>query len=413
VNSPPRAKAHRNWTTPTWVFLVVLVLIASAGALLVSSSIPGGSRPAAVGTTATSSSAHLGGTTTPSLPAMAPIGPQFGIAYGDVLPWMAPSRMKSALYDAVAVGATWVRLDFSWSDVQPDGPGSFHWAGLDRVVTAARTLGLNVLPTLAYTPKWARPPGCTSDKCAPSSDAAFARFARAATSRYAPKGVRTWEIWNEENTPGFWKPLPSAAAYVALLDVAATAIRSVDPGAFIISGGLTATLTLRGAVDTRTFLQQMCALGANRVVDAVGYHPYTYPYLPTFTGPWATAWNKIAQTPISMVSILAEYGTPGLPVWLTEYGAPSSLSSTNSTATIGQVTEARQAQIATSAVSAMLSSKSIGALFWYTDQDLPGNSPLDHYGLRRADGTTKPAFAALDQAIHAARTSPTATMALH
>ena len=156
-----------------------------------------------------------------------------------------------------------------------------------------------MLPTLAYTPEWARPHGCGSDKCAPASDAAFARFARAAAARYAHRGVRTWEIWNEENTPGFWRPTPSAAAYVALLDAAAGAIRSVDASAFIISGGLTATLTLKGAIDTRTFLGQMCALGANQVVDAIGYHPYTYPYLPTFTGTWATAWNKISQTPVS------------------------------------------------------------------------------------------------------------------
>jgi len=145
----------------------------------------------------------------------------------------------------------------------------------------------------------------------------------------------------------------------------------------------------------------MCALGANCVVDAIGYHPYTYPYLPTFSGSWATAWNKIAQTSVSMVSILAHYGTPDLPLWLTEYGAPSP-SSAGADLT-DQVTETRQAEMATSAVSAVLSSRSIGALFWYTDQDLPGNRPLDHYGLRRSNGTAKPAFAALRQAILGAR----------
>jgi hypothetical protein len=340
-------------------------------------------------------------TTTPAASALDLDGPQFGIAYGDVLPWMTPDRLRSALHDAVAVGATWVRLDFSWADVQPNGPGTYRWAGLDRVVATARALGLNVLPTLAYTPRWARPTGCHSAMCAPASDAAFARFARAAAERYAPEGVRAWEIWNEENTPGFWKPAPSAAQYVTLLDATAAAIRSVDSTAFIVSGGLTATLTLKGAVDTRIFLEQMCALGANRVVDAIGYHPYTYPYLPTFTGSWATAWNKIAQTPISMVSILAQFGTPDMPVWLTEYGAPSTASAGADLA--AQVTEARQAQIATSAVSAVISSPSIGALFWYTDEDLPGNRPLDHYGLRRSNGTAKPAFAALRQAILGAR----------
>jgi hypothetical protein len=221
--------------------------------------------------------------------------------------------------------------------------------------------------------------------------------------------VRAWEIWNEENTPGFWAPAPNAAGYVALLDATATAIRSVDPGAFIVSGGLTATLTLKGAVDTRLFLEQMCALGANRVVDAVGYHPYTYPYLPTFSGTFATAWNKISETPVSMVSILAQYGTPDLPLWLTEYGAPSSPTAPATTTSASQVTNTRQAQIASSAVSAVVASRSIGALFWYTDRDLSGNRPIDHYGLRQADGTIKPVFAALRQAIGAALSVDPAT----
>jgi hypothetical protein len=400
-----RPSRHRRRAVRGWLPALVVIALAPGAALVGSAATaPGtvaGATPGAVAQTAP----PWGGTGAGDAvrPALDLSGPQFGIAYGDVLPWMTPARLAAALHDAVAVGATWVRLDFSWADVQPNGPTSFHWAGLDRVVSMARSLGLNVLPTLAYTPGWARARSCASDKCPPASDAAFARFARAAAARYAGQGVRAWEIWNEENSPGFWAPAPDATRYVALLDATAAAIRSVDPGAFIISGGLTATLTLKGAVDTRLFLEQMCALGANRVVDAVGYHPYTYPYLATFSGTWATAWNKIAQTPVSIASILAQYGTPDLPVWLTEYGAPSTSSTVAGASDTAQVTEARQAQIAASAVSAVVSSTSIGALFWYTDQDLPGSRPVDHYGLRSADGTAKPAFTALRDAIIAAR----------
>jgi hypothetical protein len=394
-----RRRAVRGWTIVPALLLVVATGVA-VGATLTSG--PSVSSTAGSGGAA-KSTGDATSTTESSLPILDLTGPQFGIAYGDVLPWMTPAHLTASLRDAVAVGVTWVRLDFSWADVQPTGPAAFRWTGLDRVVSTARALGLNILPTLAYTPKWARPTGCTSDKCEPASDSAFARFAREAAARYAPKGVRAWEIWNEENTPGFWKPEPSAADYVGLLDATAAAIRSVDPGSFIISGGLTATLTLKGAVDTRQFLAEMCALGANHVVDAIGYHPYTYPFLPTFTGTFATAWTKIADTPVSMVSILAQYGTPDLPVWLTEYGAPSTTAPTAPTSG-DQVTEARQAQMATSAVSAVAASTSIGALFWYTDEDLPGTRPIDHYGLRQTDGTVKPVFAALRQAVLAVKT---------
>lgn len=335
----------------------------------------------------------------------------FGISFGDTLVWMSSAQLASALDDVVTVGATWVRLDLSWEDVQPDGPASYDWANFDRVVSAAKARGLTLLPTLAYTPPWARPGGCESQMCAPADDAQFAAFARAAVVRYAPQGIHTWEIWNEENTPGFWKPAPDAAAYTRLLVQSASAIRSADPGAFIISGGLAATLSTDGAIDNRTFLAQMCTLGANHVINAVGYHPYTYPYLPSFVAPWLTAWNKISLGPQSFTSTLAEYGTPDLSVWITEYGAPTNGTGTASDGTPGSVsdstdhvTEALQAAIATASVRATMASPTVDALFWYTDEDTAGATSAEgFYGLLRSDGSPKPAFAALEQALRSAR----------
>ena len=346
----------------------------------------------------------------PPAPAAKKAPKVFGISFGDTLVWMSPTQLASALDDVVTLGATSVRLDLSWADVQPDGFATYDWANFDRVVSAAKARGLSLLPSLAYTPPWARPGGCESQMCAPADDAQFAAFARAAVLRYAPQGIHTWEIWNEENTPGFWKPEPDAAAYTRLLVQSVAAMRSVDSSAFVISGGLAATLSRNGAVDTRSFLAQMCALGANHVINAVGYHPYTYPYLPNFVAPWLTAWNKMSLGPQSFASTLAEFGTPHLPVWITEYGAPTSGTGAASDGTPGSVsdstdhvTEALQAAIATESVQATLASPTVDALFWYTDEDDPGETSAEgFYGLRRSDGSPKPAFAALEQALHSA-----------
>jgi hypothetical protein len=339
-----------------------------------------------------------------------PAGTQFGIATGDILPFLTEPQLTTRLDQIAATGVTWVRLDLSWADVQPGGPHEYDWSRFDRIVTAARARHLTLLPTLAYTPAWARPRHCTTEKCAPANSTQFAAFARAAAARYAPDGITTWEIWNEENTPGFWSPTPSAAAYGALLIKAAAAIRAVEPKAFIISGGMAATLTHSGAINPLTFLRQLCTLGANRVINAVAYHPYTYPYLASYDAPFATAWNKIAQTKPSLVSILANHGTPRLPIWLTEYGAPTAgpgRASDGKAASITpqttHVTLKRQATIAANAVRTAASSPDIGALFWYSDRDLGGNATNEgSYGLRHTDGTPKPALAAFRTAVQSA-----------
>ncbi len=324
---------------------------------------------------------------------------KFGISYGNVLPWLGTHDLAAELNDARALGMKWVRVDLEWSDVQPDGAATYQWSQFDRVVSAARARGLSLLPVLTCTPSWARVAGAPSKLWAPASPARFASFAAAAVRRYAPKGIHTWEIWNEPNTVAFWGAHPSAKAYVALLRPTVAAMRKRDPKVFIVSGGL--------APDARGFLAAMCALGANRLVDAIGYHPYSFPLTPQDPVSW-NAWRQIAATRPSVRSILAAHGTPGLPIWATEYGAPTDGPGTEATAQgwpqgtdPDHASEAFQATLAADSVAAAPRTAGLRALFWYTDRDA-GTDPStteDFFGLRRADGSAKPAFAALERAI--------------
>jgi beta-xylosidase len=343
--------------------------------------------------------------TTPASPSL-----RLGIAYGDVLVWMSHSDLAAALDDAVAVGARWVRADLSWEDIQSDTPDTYGWRLFDRVVDAAAARDLSVLPVLAYTPTWARRPGCTSDKCPPADPAAFAAFAAAAAKRYAPRGIHAWEVWNEPNTSGFWQPAPDPAAYTNLLRATSRALRGADPTAYVILGGLAATRTGGGAISQTEFLATVSALGGNRLVNAISYHPYTYPYLASAVTSWGSAWERIDRTRTSLRSVLSAYGTPDLPVWVTETGAPTGgpgKPSDGRPSTIGptttHVTEARQAAIAADAVRTAAADPGLGALFWYSDLDLgiDMSSNEDFYGLRRADGSAKPALGALRGAIAA------------
>ncbi len=321
---------------------------------------------------------------------------------------MSNAELAAALDDAVDIGARRIRADLEWGDIQPLSPDQYNWKRFDHVVDAARRRGLMVLPVLAYTPPWARPSGCPTDKCAPVHPALFARFAAAAASRYAPLGVHAWEVWNEPNIEEFWQPKPNAYNYAQLLKRVSDAIRGVDSSAFIILGGLAAVATGTGSISQTDFLARVCLLGGNRVIDAVAYHPYTYPYLASKSRQEVNAWSRIDATSVSLRSVLSQYGTPNLPIWITEYGAPTNgpgQVSDGTSATISpmttHVTEVQQARIATDVVVTAASNHGLGALIWYTNKDLSDDTSSDKnfYGLRRGDGSAKPAFAAFRKAV--------------
>jgi hypothetical protein len=65
------------------------------------------------------------------------------------------------------------------------------------------------------------------------------------------------------------------------------------------------------------------------------------------------------------------------------------------------VTEAQQAAMATDATATANSEPIIGSLFWYTYRDSasPADSADSYYGITRIDGSKKPIFTALTNAV--------------
>jgi polysaccharide biosynthesis protein PslG len=337
-----------------------------------------------------------------------------GISYGDTLPWVSPSVLSQTLDDAVAEGVTTIRLDLSWDVIQPKSPSVYNWADFDRVVQAAQSRHLTLLPILAYTPAWARQPGCTTQKCAPADPNAFATFAAAAATRYAPQGIHTWEIWNEPNIVTFWQPAPNVTQYVNLLGATSKAIKAVDPQSFIVSGGLAPSATSGGNIAPLDFLSQLANQGGISMVDAIGDHAYSYPVPPGYNVNW-NPWRQMASTSPSIESILAAHGAANKKIWITEYGAPTNgpgaLATTtnyNLKANPDHVNEALQAQMANDSVRLARSLSYVGALYWYSYKDL-GTAKSDRenfFGLRRFDGSAKPAWQSLQSAISATNVRP-------
>jgi hypothetical protein len=330
-----------------------------------------------------------------------------GISFGGVLPSMTDDEVGQALDDAVDVGATWIRLDLPWAEVQPTSPDTFQWDRVDQIFAAARQRHLDALPVLVDPPEWARTPGCSATHCGPADPSQFATFASAAVSRFAPLGIHTWEVWNEPNSALFWQPAVDPSAYFRLLQASTSAIRAADPKAFILMGGLSIGKTADGNLSAADFLGQT-PQSPLKLVDALSVHPYTFPYPASRLGPWMTPWAQADSGLPYLRQVLAQAGTPNMPIWVTEYGAPTGGPKSEwdgSPGSLSQspdhVSEEQQAIIASDAVATAASEPVIHAMFWYTDRDLPtpSDSSEAYFGLRRADGSKKAAFDALRDAV--------------
>lgn len=326
----------------------------------------------------------------------------FGIAFGDTLRPLNQEELAAQLKDIKSVGFTWLRTDIDWSAVQRHNAGTYDWSAYDRVIKTANAEGLKVLATIAYAPAWARLPACAdNDKCRPASIAAYATFARAAAERYAPQGVKTWEIWNEPNIQGFWRPAPDPGTYTAMLKAAYAAIKKADPTATVLSGGLSpAENEPPGHITPRDFLRAMYAAGAKGSFDALAHHPYSYPAPPDTTYSWS-AWSQMAALTPSLRSIMAANGDANKSIWITEVGSPTAGKGPTATpanyrlhlsATHGD--EALQVVFAQQAVAAANNYEWTGPLFWYSYKDLgaDGSDNENFFGIVRADGSKKPAY---------------------
>jgi hypothetical protein len=317
---------------------------------------------------------------------------RFGMTDPELMTEPAPVQAPQ-LAAMKAIGVTSIRLEANWDWVQYAGPKTFDWAMLDRVVRSIRAAGMSLDLIIDGCPAWAAAAGTSGDVSPPPASAAqFGAWAADVARRYAPQGVRTFEIWNEPNSAAFWSPKADPAAYTADLKAAYASIKAVDPSAFVISGGLAPEFNDRTNIAAATFLQDMYAHGAKGSFDAVGDHPYSFPALPDTYQPWS-GWSQMDQTTPSLRSVMTSNGDAAKQIWITEYGAPAGGP--------GGVGEAAQAAALSQAIKDAKTTSWIGGIYLYTWQD-GGTEPdsyKDWFGLLTAGGTPKPAYAAVAAAI--------------
>lgn len=320
---------------------------------------------------------------------------KFGLDYAGTLLNDNPAQVRTALKDAVDVGAKWIRVDLPWEVVQPDDATSYRWGNFDAIAQAASSLGLKIDAILDSTAYWdtdhaCKASGVNTEFCPPSDMSAFANFAAAAAGRYHSE-IGAWEIWNEPNIAERWWPAPSASGYAQMLTSLSQAILGVDPHAFLMMGGLAAVpdSTSRGYVSQNTFLTQMTNIrGALAHVSAISYHPFSAPTLPSAAGDFL----DVSTSQGNLLSILQSHGFPNIQIWITESGDPVGATPT------AEVLE-QQAAYATDLVKTVSANPNVAADFWFADQDID-NQKL-WWGLRDGSGRERPAYTAFKSAVAA------------
>lgn len=274
-----------------------------------------------------------------------------------------------ALDDYKQMGARWVRTDFWWNQVRSD-----NYAAVEKIVARANALGLMVIAELqGQTPNG-------RDMNNDENVAAYGKWAGEVATRFKGR-VQCYELWNEQNHSGFW-PNPNPEWYTKALKVAYTAIKAVDPGAIVISGGLSPSPDSgNGWIKAEDFVKRMYAAGGKGYFDALGFHPYSWPLSPEDGKPWNGWWIMENTIRAAMVA----NGDGDKQIWMTEFGFPTAGGG-------NAVSEAAQAGYFDVGMKRAASYDWAGPMLIYSWKDRGGNNGDTEawFGIRRPDGSAKP-----------------------
>lgn len=321
---------------------------------------------------------------------------------------------ESRVQTMTRMGASIIRVDVRWDIVatrRPKNPKdqndpAYNWAPYDTVVDAAAQRGVRVLMTVWGTPGWAADPAVKTSKRYPDyarrplKAGDYGNFAYALATRYTPRGVRDWEMWNEPNIPLFLRPQfqkqggkwvnVSAGTYSALAKSFYANVKQVDKGSRIAgivtspAGDQCPSSCPRNA-DARTspsdFLKGVNQAGRRPPMNTVSHHPYpiTKPRDTNFPG---ASYIDLYNINRFQQEVDRTY-LRGKKLWLTEFGFATVKVSEYSMF----VSEAEQAQYLQDAYRRVRPNKRIGMFVWYFLQD---NGQWGS-GLLKQDGKAKPA----------------------
>ena len=258
--------------------------------------------------------------------------------------------MRRTLALAQQMGAHWVKQQFPWDQIEPDGKGDFWderygrstWEHYDLIVRLCQEYGLELIVRLDRPPPWARTRGLTSpalqaalaedptrDINGPPDDLAdYGDLVYAVVSRYRGQ-VRYVQLWNEPNLANEWNWAPIAPRqFVELLRVGYTRAKEADPEVVV----LFPSLAPNDGLDPRymsdlDFLRQVYEAGGAAYFDVMSAQLYGLGQPPSEHSPLGFNRERlrpITRTDVSRVVLLREimerYGDRDKAIWVGELG---------------------------------------------------------------------------------------------
>lgn len=323
-----------------------------------------------------------------------------GGLFGTVSAHGTPSQAQFARM--ASGGVSTLRFVIPWRSLERNGslaelsPLFWNWKRTDHIVRLAAREGVDLLPVLT-TPSSHRlkPPRAAERET-------WAKVLAALADRYGPGGwlwtldpllpkrpIRAWQIWNEQNSPTYWRPAPEPGAYGSLVKLSATALRGEDPAARIVLGGMFGTP--HGGRNRNwyswVFLRRVLRVpGIRSSFDAVALHPYAA----TLRG---VRWQiRRARR------VLRRSNAGRIPIWITELGWTHLRKPRNPNVPVpanGERGQARKLNRAFRLLRARQRQWRLERVLWFSWQDSAvelGCSWCDKTGLLRRDGSARPAW---------------------
>ena len=282
-----------------------------------------------------------------------------------------------------------LRVNLVWGAVQPSASSPIDWSYYDAIIGAAAQQGIRVLPTVYSSPLWVA--NRTNFPPTGLFRGPFRAFVRAAAERYGSNGtfwasnpsipkipVIDWQLWNEMNSPTFWFHKPNPKQYVKLLKAFHSGVKSVDPSAKIVLGGLFRTPRLRHGIPLDRYLPGIYRAKGKKYFDAVAVHPYS-------TTP-SDALRAVRETR----RIMDRFHDVKAKLWVTEVGW-----ATGGVASALTVSPQRQASYLRRTFGLLAKNRKrmkIAGVVWYSWRDLPGGIWFNHTGLFTQTLDPKPSW---------------------
>jgi len=280
----------------------------------------------------------------------------------------------------------------TWRDIETS-PGTYDFARLDGMVSAAQTRNVEVTLVLGMTPDFYAPPGGGSTSN-PADLGAWARYVTAVVSRYksfnGKRGIHAYQVWNEANVKSFWTGSPVQMA--ALTKATWNAVKAVDKAAIVVGPAFAARIAEQTRGIGFFYYIKINGIAVWRYLDVISLNLYPLDRYGSKLGLPETSMSLLAKAKEQMrLRGVPVTGKRAKPIWNTEgnYGMKSGLGQAGTAAV--PISPDRQAAyvVRTYLLNA---SRGVQRVHWYTWNlgHLPGGGTLGNTVLTDpADGTTR------------------------